>query len=136
MKKKKILIVDDDVGLTYLLREYLQRKSDFEVLEENDSRHVVDTAKQVMPDLILLDVIMPHVDGGEVAARLSANAATNRIAIVFLTGVVQRSEVDDHGGMIGGYPFISKPIDFDSFLPSLENVLACSYTGEPVQVAL
>jgi two-component system OmpR family response regulator len=106
---KRILVVDDEPQDTQLLKAFLERKN-FVVREENDSTAALSAAEQFKPDLILLDVLMPQLDGGELAVRFRANPAFEGIPIVFLTSKITRQEVDLVGGKIGNYKFLAKPI--------------------------
>ena len=105
----RILIVDDENVTTRLLRMTLEQTGKYEVRAENDPRLVVAAALEFRPHLIVLDVIMPDMDGGDVAAALKENAELCKVPVVFLTATVRKSEVDEHGGMMGGYPFLAKP---------------------------
>ena len=114
---KKILIVDDEAGFTRLMKLTLQKAGDYEVIEENDGARALDTARRVRPDLILMDIVMPNVDGGDAAARIQKDPTLASIPIVFLTAIVSKKEATP-GGLIGGFPFLSKPV-------SLEELIAC-----------
>jgi len=109
--KKKILIIDDEADFTTLVKMNLEKAGDYEVMTENVSSASLNTTKAFKPDLILLDILMPVVEGGEVAARLQEDMLTKDIPIVFLTAIVGRDEVKKHGGLIGGRVFVSKPVD-------------------------
>src|SRR4051812_16710914 len=97
---KRILVVDDQAQNTQLLKTYLER-NDYVVKEENNSRTTLAAGEQFKPDLILLDVMMPGVDGGELAARFKASPTLKGIPIVFLTATVTKAEVNAGGGLIG-----------------------------------
>ncbi|HDZ77198.1 MAG TPA: response regulator [Candidatus Omnitrophica bacterium] len=116
MEKKKILLVDDEVGFTNLVRLYLEGTGEFEIRVENDSSKAVESVREFHPDLILLDVVMPDMDGGEVANKLRSENVFKDIPIVFLTAIAEEAQVTSHGGLIGGYPFLSKPIDNNKLL--------------------
>jgi CheY-like chemotaxis protein len=109
-EKKRILVVDDQASDTQLLRHYLEREDQYIVREENDPKAAVATAEKFKPDLILLDVLMPGMPGGELAADFRANPKLRAVPIVFLTCVVSKEEVELCGGRIGEYPFLAKPI--------------------------
>jgi CheY-like chemotaxis protein len=121
--KPKILIVDDDGACTKLMKVLLS--PDYEVCEENNSVHALDTARSFQPDLILLDVAMPVLDGGDVAARMRSDPILQRVPIVFLTAMVTEKESQD-GRLIGGYPFISKPVRPEKLAENIEKYLAGS----------
>ena len=119
MGKKRILLVDDEPGFTRLLRLVLPR---YEICEENDSRRAVATAQSFHPDLILLDVIMPDMDGGTVAAQIREDKSLRNVPIVFLTAVVSEKEVADHG-TIGGFPFLAKPVTKEKLVDCIKQYL-------------
>jgi two-component system, OmpR family, response regulator len=68
-------------------------------------------AKEFRPDLIILDVAMPGMDGGELASRLSEASSLKTVPIIFLTASVTKQEVSERAGLIGGLPFLAKPVD-------------------------
>jgi two-component system OmpR family response regulator len=117
-EKKRILAVDDQASNTRLLKLYLERTNDYVVREENDAKSALSAAEEFQPHLILLDVMMPGMDGGELAACFQANPQLKGVPIVFLTAAVTKGEVKAGGGQVGGYPFLAKPV-------VLSEVLAC-----------
>jgi CheY-like chemotaxis protein len=117
-EKKRILVVDDQASDTQLLKLYLERTNYYVVREENDARAALSAAKQFQPHLILLDVMMPEMDGGELAACFQADPQLKAVPIVFLTAAVTKGEVEAGRGQVGGYPFLAKPV-------VLTEVLAC-----------
>jgi CheY-like chemotaxis protein len=119
----KILIVDDEKVTTRLLRMTLEQTGKYEVRAENDSTKVLAAALEFHPDLIVLDVIMPDMDGGDVAAMLKDNPALSKVPIVFLTATVRKSEVDARGGVLGGYPFLAKPASTDAIVEFIDKHL-------------
>ena len=121
--KKRILIVDDEPPTTRLIRLNLEQTGRYEVREENDSARAVTTAQEFRPDLILLDVIMPNLDGGDVVARLKTDAKLKHVPVVFLTATVRKAEVDTHGGIIGGFPFLAKPATARELIDCIEGLL-------------
>jgi DNA-binding response OmpR family regulator len=68
-EKKKILIIDDERAFSVMLQLNLSSWEQYEVIIENDSRNALKTALQFIPDLVLLDVIMPHLEGPDVAGQ-------------------------------------------------------------------
>jgi CheY-like chemotaxis protein len=120
-KKKRILVVDDERGFTHLLKLVLRQ---YDIMEENDSRKALDTARAFRPDLILLDVVMPGLDGGNLAARMQADALLQRIPIVFLTAVVSSKEAGNSPKNIGGFPFLAKPVSPEALERCIEQRLA------------
>ncbi len=107
--KRRILVIDDDAFQSATVRRALEGTGKFAVMELNDPRHARHAAHSFHPELILLDVMMPHKDGGQLAAELRASPETRHIPIVFLTAALEPSEVETQGAMIGGFPFVAKP---------------------------
>lgn len=112
MKRKKILIIDDDAMLTEMIRQQFVEYAEYEVRVENSAAKALATVRQFLPDIVLLDVMMPEQDGGDVAASIRNQPAMQKVPIVYMTGAVRKKEVDEGRGFIGGDPFIAKPFDF------------------------
>jgi PAS domain S-box-containing protein len=120
--RKRILIVDDQVSDTTLLKNYLDRNQDYVVRVENVSRNALSVADEFQPDLILLDIMMPGMDGGELAAAFRLNSNLKTVPIVFLTAAVTHKEIKSGGGKIGKLTFLAKPVvlaEVDSCLKRL-----------------
>jgi CheY-like chemotaxis protein len=117
-EKKRILVVDDRASNTRLMKLSLEATNDYLVREENDSKAALATAEEFQPHLILLDVMMPGMDGGELAACFQGNSRLKAVPIVFLTAAVTKGEVAASGGLRGGFPFLAKPV-------VLSEVVAC-----------
>jgi CheY-like chemotaxis protein len=104
--RKKILIVDDDEAVT----TYLQTKigTDYDVVTTNDPRRALVLAKSEHPDLVICDIDMPLLDGGELARKLTNDPATQNIQILFLTGLLLPGEDETVGGEVSGQPVMAK----------------------------
>jgi DNA-binding response OmpR family regulator len=111
MAKKKILIVDDEAGLTRMVKLNLEASGLFEVQIQNESLKAVETAKWFKPDLALLDVMMPEIDGAEVARQLRLEDAFKKLPIIFMTAAITTEELGASSGMLGGETFLAKPVD-------------------------
>jgi len=123
MEKRKILIIDDEASFTRLLKLNLEQSGKFEVRTENRGSQAVQTARAFKPDLILLDIIMPDMDGSEVANRLKGEPVTKDTPILFLTALVKDQEVESKSGTIGGHIFLAKPITTDELITNIEKTL-------------
>ena len=123
MGKKRILIIDDEAGLTRLLKLNLEQTGAYEVRTENQGSHALAATREFRPDLILCDVIMPDMEGSDVATQLKADPGLAYIPFVFLTAVVSREEVEAQGGVIGGHPFIAKPVTVEKIVECIEQHL-------------
>jgi len=118
MEKKRILIIDDEASFTRMVKLNLEKTGAFEVREENRATNAVASAREFKPDLILLDVIMPAMDGGDVAAQIRNDRHLKGTPIVFLTATVSQREAGEAGLNSGGALFLAKPV-------SLENLIHC-----------
>ena len=122
-EKKRILVVDDEASITRLLKLNLEQTNDYEVRTENDATAALAAAEDFKPDLILLDVMMPGMDGGELAASFQANATLNSVPIVVLTAAATKGEVYARGGKVGGLPFLAKPVEIAEVIASIKQNL-------------
>jgi CheY-like chemotaxis protein len=120
---KRILVVDDEPSVTRLLKLNLEQTGDYVVRTENSAINALTAAEAFRPDLVLLDVMMPDVDGGELASSFQEHALMRRVPIVFLTATVTREELRGRHGMVGGQPFLAKPVNLHEVLGCLERHL-------------
>ena len=121
-EKRRILIVDDDRDSTHLIKILLEKISHYLVLEENDAAKAHESARDFRPDLILLDIMMPQIDGGDIAARIDADPGLQRTPIIFLTALVTKAEAKA-GLHIQGHPVLAKPIDIPELINRVEENL-------------
>jgi CheY-like chemotaxis protein len=122
-QKKRILVVDDQADITRMLKLNLEQTNDYEVRMENNSRLALAAAEEFHPDLILLDVVMPGIDGGNLASRLEASPKLKGVPIVFLTAAATKEEVSARRGRIGGLPFLAKPVNTAEVVRCLKEYL-------------
>ena len=121
MNTKRILVVDDEPSVTQNLKLNLESSGGYDVFAENDAINALTAARIFRPDLILLDVIMPGMDGGEVAARLRKDPLLRNTPVIFLTGIISNEETDGHEMVSGGETFLAKPVDIDELKKTLED---------------
>lgn len=124
MDKTRILVVDDDIGLSRLVGLALEKTRLYEVKVENRSRQALACAREFRPHLVLLDVDMPGMDGGAVAAQLRSDLSLNDLHIIFFTSLVSPKEAGQNLIERGGDLFLPKPIDTAALVRSIETVLA------------
>ena len=124
MTKHKILIVDDEPGFTHVVRLTLEKTGFYEVKEENNSPLALSSIREFKPDLILLDVLMPVVDGGDIAAKLKADPELHGIPVIFLTATVPKREATSGGSIVsGGFVFLAKPVGIKELIKCIEDNL-------------
>ncbi len=120
MSTKRILVVDDEPSVTRNLKLNLETSGGYEVFTENDAGNALTTARTFQPDLILLDVMMPGLDGGDVASNLRADPWLRDTPIIFLTALVSNKETDGHEVLSGTNTFLAKPVDIGELKKAVE----------------
>lgn len=120
---KKILIIDDEAAFTYLVKLNLEKTGKYDVRVENKGALGLPAAIEFKPDMIFLDIVMPDMDGSDVAMQLSENPVTRDVPVVFLTAIVEKEEVDDNDSVIGGRKFLAKPVKVDELINCIEGTL-------------
>ena len=125
--EKLVLIVDDDVDTLQLVGTMLERKG-FKIAAANNGTKGIELAINKNPDVILLDVMMPGIDGFEVARRLRSTEKTQFIPIIFFTA---KSQVDDkiEGFEAGGDDYLTKPIHPTELILRINKILEKPRTG-------
>ena len=108
-KKSRILVVDDDPSIIFLVSNLLEDKG-YEVLTAATGTIALDCAITDNPDLILLDILLPDMEGMEVCAKLRKNPVTSKIPIIFLTAYNTEDRLEEAIDM-GGDDFLGKPIN-------------------------
>jgi len=121
-EKRRILIVDNDRESSRLVKILLERTGRYLVLEENAATKAHQSAQNFRPDVILLDIVMPETDGGEVAAQIQADPELQRTPIIFLTALVTKAEAKT-GLRIRGHPFLGKPMSILELISPIEENL-------------
>src|SRR6185295_2861796 len=120
MSKKRVLLVDDEKSFTNLLKLNLEETGNYEVRVENWAEDALPAAKQFKPDLVLLDIIMPRLPGGNVASLIDDDPELKGTPIVFLTAAVRKSQVEDHDGIICDHPCLAKPATLNDVIDMIE----------------
>ena len=124
----RVLVIDDEAPIRLLCRVNLEAEQ-MEVAEAADGRSGLELAREDTPDVILLDVMMPGLDGWQVAEELLADERTRTIPIVFLTA---RAEVRDRarGLDLGGVDYVTKPFNPVELAPLVRDLLERVERGE------
>lgn len=125
--KKTILVVDDEKDLVDLLSYNLQRAG-YSTLTAGDGIAALDLAREKKPDLVLLDVMMPRLDGMEVTRRLKGTPATSAIPVVILTAKGEETDIVV-GLTLGADDYVTKPFSVKVLLARVASVLR---RNEPV----
>jgi DNA-binding response OmpR family regulator len=122
MDKKKILIIDDERDALFILEKELASRG-YSVIAADNGRDAMNLAKSEHPDLITLDLLMPHIDGMEVAARLKEDLETKDIPVIFLTCLLSKRKEEEQGRVIGGHVFIAKPYSIEGLSTQIEKLV-------------
>ncbi|MGB7159230.1 MAG: response regulator transcription factor [Tepidisphaeraceae bacterium] len=120
-RKRTILVVDDEKDLVDLVTYNLQRNG-YDVLCALDGAEAIELAQRHVPDLVILDLMLPRVDGTEVARRLKADARTANVPIVMLTAKGEETDVVV-GLTLGADDYVTKPFSMKILLARLTTVL-------------
>ena len=123
LKKAKILVIDDEEDICYFTKSVLERTGKFEVTASTDSAKAIELAKNILPDLIILDINMPGIDGGEIAQTLQEYKITSGIPVIFLTALLKKEEIEDQAGKIGAHIYIAKPASSKELIEKIESAL-------------
>ena len=110
MNKRKILIIDDEEDFCKLAKKNIERAGEFEVHIATNGEDGIKLVKEIRPDLILLDVVMPEMDGADVASLIRNDESMKETPIVFLTAIVREEEVSSQPDFTRGYSFLAKTV--------------------------
>lgn len=125
--RKKILVVDDEKDITDLIKYNLERENEFDVITASNGKDaLIESEKK--PDLIVLDVMMPELNGFEVCKALKMNPDTAKIPVIFLTA--KENEIDEILGLeLGADDYITKPISPRKVIARIKSVIRRSNTS-------
>ncbi|MBT4839064.1 MAG: response regulator [Methylococcales bacterium] len=130
--KQKILIVDDVLANVTILAEMLH--DDYDLLMANNGLEAIERIKTNLPDLILLDIVMPEMDGYEVCKYLKKNSQTQHIPIIFIT--VKNNEGDEEKGLkLGSIDYISRPFNREILKERVKNHLLLKWQSDQLAEA-
>ena len=122
--KKKILLIDDEKDFCFFVKGNLESTGEFEVIATSSGKEGIKLACREKPDLILLDLNMPEMSGGEVAQNLRDRSETKKIPVIFLTALITEDEAGNENMVnIGGYNYISKPITTKKLVALIKKIL-------------
>ena len=121
---KKVLVIDDDEAICSLLKLKLEKTGRFMVFSCQNGRDGIKTARSVSPDLIVLDLVMPGVQGNEVAESLSDMPETSAIPIIFLSSLITPGDVPAEGAWVSGRYLIPKSSNVKGIITGIDNYIA------------
>jgi two-component system, OmpR family, alkaline phosphatase synthesis response regulator PhoP len=122
----RILVVDDEKDIVDILKYNLEKENEFEVITALDGREALDLAETEKPSLIILDIMMPELNGFDVCKRLKSEPITSKIPIIFLTA--KENEIDEIIGLeLGADDYIQKPISPRKVIARVKSVIRRTY---------
>lgn len=113
--KRKILVVDDDEQLVELIVDALERDGRFEIRQVNNGFGAGMLVKEYRPDLIILDVMLPDINGKEVCHRVRSDSSMDEVKIICISGMVEPDRIDELR-QAGANDFMKKPFEIDALL--------------------
>ncbi len=121
MSKKKILIADDEHKIVMTL-EYSFRKNDYEVFIARDGSEVLEILKTEIPDVILLDIMMPNVDGYTTLSEIKKNEKLKDVKVIFLSAKTGESDIKK-GLELGADAYVTKPYSIKKLMEKVEELI-------------
>lgn len=118
--KKKVLLIDDEPGFTRVLKLNLEKTGAYEVQEEHVGSRALAAVREFRPDIVLLDVVMPDVDGGTVVSQIRASEDLKKTKILFLTAVLAKEAQGEGPAMLNAVPCIAKPVGVEELISHIE----------------
>ncbi len=122
MTMKKILIVDDEPNIVMTL-EYTFKKNNFEVFIARDGQEALEILKTQYPDVIILDIMMPLVDGFETLENIRQNEQLNHCKVIFLSAKNKESDIEK-GLALGADAYLTKPFSLKKVVEKVHELLA------------
>jgi CheY-like chemotaxis protein len=128
MKRKRVLLVDDSSTALLMHQMLISDRTQHQVLTAKDGAEAVETAVRAMPDLIIMDVVMPRMSGYEACKELRSQKSTRAIPIILLTTQGQEESVET-GYESGCNDYLTKPVNPAELLALVESYIGTGYTG-------
>jgi CheY-like chemotaxis protein len=122
MEKKRVLLIDDKEVFCRLVKMNLEATGKYEVRTETSGTIAAEAAKQFRPDIIFLDIIMPDINGNEVARQIKADEQLKNIPVVYLTAVVSEDKVDYNQSISGAESYLAKPVKIKKLIECIEKM--------------
>lgn len=122
MSRRRVLLVDDDLHFAETLKGRLEATGRYEVHTVTEGRRGVEAAHRLAPEIILLNALIPDIDGSVVAAAIKMDPALANVPMAFLTPAVSEEELRQ-AGSVGGIPLIPKPFGSRKLVEYVDGLL-------------
>ena len=122
--RKKVLIVDDEPGVRQLVSKILSR--DYTVIEARDGEEAINAARSQKPDIILMDMMMPKMDGLTACYAIKKDPATKGIPVVMLTAIDQELNKKLSTTVMGANKYVTKPFSAQELLETIRQLVTNS----------
>ena len=119
---KKILLVDDDKDFLFLVDQNL-KEAGFGVITATNGRDTLRSVREEHPDLIILDIALPDIDGETLYRKLKEDSATSEIPIIFISGVFSKEEAEKRNHFLHGKIFFPKTFDMETLLEEINKLI-------------
>ena len=127
MDKKKVLVIDDEENFCNLVKKNLEKTDEFEVQIAINGEDGIRLAREIKPDLILLDVVMPGMDGADVISLIRNDKNIKDTPVVFLTAIVREEEASLQTSFTMGYSLLAKTATVGELIACIKkNTKSCA----------
>jgi len=118
---KRVLLVDDEKDFLFLVKENL-KEAGFEVIAATNGRDALIAVEKNRPDIIVLDIALPDIDGATISRKLEEDPATSGIPIIFISGVFSRDESEKQDHFLHGKTFLPKTFDMEELIAEINKL--------------
>jgi two-component system, OmpR family, alkaline phosphatase synthesis response regulator PhoP len=122
---KKVLLIDDEQDFCYFTKKNLESSGEFTVSICGEGVKGISLIKQLKPDLVLLDIVMPGINGTDIASQMREDEELRNIPFAFLTAIIKPDEVEKSHGYIGGETIIAKPVATSDLVRTINQCIVC-----------
>ncbi len=121
---KKILVVDDSVSIQDIISSYFSLKSSFKVITAEDGEIALNQVRNDPPDLIILDIILPKINGIALLRDIRRMENARNIPVILISGAMFDDAIKNEGYELGAVDFIEKPIEMSYLLEKVNSILS------------
>lgn len=120
---KKILIVDDNITIQNLISNYFSKRTSYKIITAEDGETALDQVKNDPPDFIILDVILPRINGIAFLNHIRKMETTKNIPVILISGVMVDEKFKQEGLDLGAVDYLEKPLDLQYLIEKVNSIL-------------